>query len=409
MPETPVDPFGSAELGPITLRNRFVKAATFEGMAIKNQMSDAIIDFHSAQADGGIGMTTLAYCAVSRDGQGAPNEIVLRAEAVPGLRGFTEAMHDRGARASVQLGHAGPVGGGRGSPGLSASRVFAPQRMKFNQAADEADLETAIADFAKAAELATDAGFDCIELHFGHGYLISNFMSPKLNKRDDRWGGSVENRARLAREVAARVRDAAGDHLAVIAKINMADGVPRGLWLDESVQIAKLLESDGALDALELTGGSSFENPMYLFRGEAPVQEMAQVFPKALRLGFKLTASKFMKTYPFEEGYFLPYARQFRAALKMPLILLGGINRLETVEQALAEGFDFVSMGRALLRDPGLLNRWQSGERTESLCVHCNKCMPSIYAGTHCVLVEPDQRPGHDHWPPPRGRQPSES
>ena len=127
---------------------------------------------------------------------------------------------------------------------------------------------------------------------------------------------------------------------------------------------------------------------------------MAQVFPKALRAGFKLTAGKYMKAYPFEEAYFLPYARQFRAALKMPLILLGGINRLDTVEQALGEGFDFVSMGRALLRDPELINRWESGDHTESLCVHCNKCMPSIYAGTHCVLVEPDSRPGHDNWPP---------
>ena len=403
MAEPTIDPFAPAELGPITVPNRFVKAATFEGMAIKNKMSDAIIDFHVAFANGGVGLTTLAYCAVSRDGQGAPNEIVVREEAVDGLRNFTEAVHGRGAKASMQLGHAGPVGAGVGGPGLSASRVFAPQRMKFTKAADEADLEVVLNDFGKAARLAGESGFDCIELHLGHGYLASNFMSPKLNKREDKWGGSIENRARLAREIALGVREAAPDDVAVIAKINMADGVPKGLWLDESVQIAQLLESDGALDALELSGGSSFENPMYLFRGEAPVHEMAQVFPKALRAGFRLTASKFMKAYPFEEGFFLPYARQFRAALKMPLILLGGINRLETVEQALAEGFDFVSMGRGLLRDPDLINRWKSGDGTESLCVHCNKCMPSIYAGTHCVLVEADQRPGHDRWPPPRG------
>lgn len=400
MPEPTINPFAPAQLGPITVRNRFVKAATFEGMAVKGKMSDAIIDFHAAHAAGGVGLTTLAYCAVSRDGQGAPNEIVVREEAMPGLRRFTEAMHELGTSANIQLGHAGPVGAGVGGPALSASRVFAAQRMKFTQAAERSDLEQVIDQFGKAAVLATEAGFDCIELHFGHGYLISNFMSPKLNKRDDGWGGSVENRARLGREVATRVRETAGDGVAVIAKINMADGVARGLWLDESVQIARLLEADGTLDALELTGGSSFENPMYLFRGEAPVQEMAQVFPKALRAGFKLTAGKYMKAYPFEEAYFLPYARQFRAALKMPLILLGGINRLDTVEQALGEGFDFVSMGRALLRDPELINRWESGDHTESLCVHCNKCMPSIYAGTHCVLVEPDSRPGHDNWPP---------
>jgi 2,4-dienoyl-CoA reductase-like NADH-dependent reductase (Old Yellow Enzyme family) len=175
----------------------------------------------------------------------------------------------------------------------------------------------------------------------------------------------------------------------------MADGVKRGLWVEESVEVARLLEADGALDALELTGGSSFQNPMYLFKGPAPVDEMAAVFPPLLRVGLKLTAKKFFKEYPFEEAYFLPYARQFRAALAMPLILLGGINRLETVRDALADGFAFVAMGRALLREPDLIARWQKGEAGEALCIHCNKCMPTIYRGTHCVLVPPDERPGH--------------
>jgi len=393
---TRTDPFAPATLGPITIRNRFVKAATFEGMAKRNQVSDALVDFHRAVSVGGVGMTTLAYCAVSVDGQGAPNEIVVDDDAVPGLRRFTDAIHETGASVSMQLGHAGPVGAGAGHGGLSPSKVFAPTSFKFTRPATEDDLQRVIGDFADAAGRAVQAGFDCIELHFGHGYLPSSFMSPKLNRRDDRWGGSLENRARLSREIAKVVRDRVGDRVAVIAKLNMADGVPGGLWLDQSVPIARLLEADGALDALELTGGSSFQNPMYLFRGDAPIAEMAVAFPKAMRLGFKLTAKRFMPSYPFEEAYFLPFARQFRAALDMPLILLGGINRIDTVRRALAEGFDFVSMGRALLREPDLLRRWQKGEVGESLCVHCNKCMPSIYRGTHCVLVDPAQRPGHN-------------
>ena len=143
-----------------------------------------------------------------------------------------------------------------------------------------------------------------------------------------------------------------------------------------------------------LTGGSSFQNPMYLFRGDAPIAEMAATFPPKLRPGFRLTAKHFLITYPFEEAYFLPYARQFRAALDMPLVLLGGINRLDTVQLALDEGFDFVQMGRALLREPDLVARWQKGDDREGLCIHCNKCMPTIYRGTHCVLVDPDERPG---------------
>jgi 2,4-dienoyl-CoA reductase-like NADH-dependent reductase (Old Yellow Enzyme family) len=389
-----VDPFAPAQLGPVTLRNRIMKAATFEGMTRKHIVSDRLIDYHRAVAAGGVGMTTLAYCAVTEDGQGAPGEIVVRNEAVPGLAQFASAMHELGSAASMQLGHAGPVAAGTGHQGLAPSRVFAPQAMKFTRAASEADLARITEAFASAAHHAVSAGFDAVELHFGHGYLVSAFLSPKLNKRTDEWGGSLENRARLARQISTAVKGAVGDRVAVLAKLNMADGVSRGLWLDESIEVARMLEDDGALDALVLTGGSSFENPMYLFRGEAPITEMAATFPPKLRLGFKLAAKRFFVTYPFEEAYFLPYARQFRASLNMPLVLLGGINRRETVQAALDEGFDFVQMARALLREPDLIARWQKGEDHDSLCIHCNKCMPTIYRGTHCVLVAPEDRPG---------------
>ena len=394
-PSASPDPFAPATLGPLTLRNRFVKAATFEGMAPGGLVSDALIAFHRAVAEGGVALTTLAYCAVSEDGQGAPNEIVVREAALPGLQRLTDAVHRAGAAAAIQLGHAGPVAAGTGRRGLAPSRVFAPQALRFTKAATEADLARITADFARAAELSVRAGFDALELHFGHGYLVSAFLSPKLNRRRDGWGGCLENRARLARQVARAVRDAVGTGVVVTAKFNMADGVAGGFWLDESVAVARLLEADAALDALQLTGGSSFQNPMYLFRGDAPIEEMAKAFPPPLRYGFKLTATRFLRSYPFEEAFFLPYARQFRAALRMPLILLGGINRLETVHHALDAGFEFVAMGRALLREPDLVARWQRGEAGEALCIHCNRCMPTIYRGTHCVLVEPQRRPGH--------------
>lgn len=379
--------FQEARLGPLKLSNRFIKAATFEGLAPENVVSDELISFHRRIAEGGVGMTTIAYCAVAPDGQGAPNEIVVGPPAAEGLRRFTDAIHETGTAASIQLGHAGPVGAGAGQKGLSPSRVFAPQALRFTRAAGEDDLQRAIQNFASAAKIAADSGFDALELHFGHGYLISSFLSPKLNRRKDRWGGTLENRARLAREVAQAVRLAVGDDIALIAKFNMADGVAGGFWLDESVTVARMLETDGHLNALELSGGSSFQNPMYLFRGEAPIHEMASAFPQPLRMGFKLGAGRFLREYPFEEAYFLPYARQFRDALDMPLILLGGLNRLDTVENALAEGFEFVALGRALLREPGLIRRWQAGDESEALCIHCNKCIPTIYQGTHCVLA----------------------
>lgn len=390
-----VDPFAPASLGPITLRNRFVKAATFEGMAKRNLVSDRLIEFHRVMAAGGLGMTTVAYLAVSEDGQGAPNEIVVRAEAEEGLRRIADAVHGEGAAISAQLGHAGPVAAGTGRKGLAPSRQWSPMAMKFTQEATEADITRVTADFASAAKRLQDTGFDAIELHLGHHYLLSAFLSPGLNRRTDRFGGSVENRAAFPRMVTEAVREAVGPTMAVIAKLNMDDGFPGGIWLDESLAVARLLESDGTLDALELTGGGSLRNPMFLFRGDAPIAEMAAVFPQPLKTGFKVMGKKFLPSYPFEEAYFLPYARQFRDALSMPLVLLGGVNRIDTVHHALALGFEFVAMGRALLREPDLLRRWQGGDAAEALCVHCNKCMPTIYSGTHCVLVPPDQRPGH--------------
>ena len=386
------DPFSPAKLGPLTLRNRIVKAATFEGVTRRHVVSDRLIDFHRRAAAGGVGMTTVAYCAISREGCGTPNEIILSREAVAGMQQIADVVHAEGAAISAQIGHAGAVAAATGVRGVGPSRIFSRLAMRRTRAATAADITRITQEFADAARVVADGGFDAVEIHLGHGYLLSEFLSPKLNRRKDGFGGSLDARARFPREVVRAVRDAVGPRLAVIAKLNMSDGVPGGFWIDESVAFAKMLEEDGALDAIELTGGSSLENPMYLFRGEAPIHEMAAAMPQPIRSMFRLFGKRFLPSYPFEEGYFLPYARQFRAALRMSLILLGGITRRETIEQAMCEGFEFVAMGRALLREPDLVARMARGTAGESLCVHCNKCMPTIYRGTHCVLVPPAER-----------------
>jgi 2,4-dienoyl-CoA reductase-like NADH-dependent reductase (Old Yellow Enzyme family) len=154
--------------------------------------------------------------------------------------------------------------------------------------------------------------------------------------------------------------------------------------------MAQILEADGELDAIQLTGGSSLLNGMYYFRGDVPLREFVAAQPAVVRPGVRLLGPRIFPSLPFEEGFFLPLARQFRAALKMPLILLGGVNELSTIEGAVAEGFEFVAMARALLRQPDLPNRFQAGSQSSSLCIHCNKCVPTIYSGTRCVLVEPN-------------------
>ncbi len=385
---SPPDPFGPAILGPVSLRNRILKAATFEGMSPRNIVSDSLIEFHRVMAAGGTAMTTVSYIAVSRDGMGAPAEIYIHDRAADGLARIAEVVHAEGARISAQLGHAGAVGMVRGKRvvGPSKTRTIAgtPVRQISADGIDEV-----VGQFAAGARMLRLAGFDCVELHFGHHYLVSAFLSPRWNRRTDDYGGSVQNRARLARRILAAVRAEAGGAMAVTAKLNMSDGVRGGLQPADSVRVAGLLEADGGLDAIELSGGGSQANQMFMFRGGAPRREMARVLPGPQRLGFRLLGPALFRKYPFEETYFLPMARQFRTALSLPLILLGGINTADSVRLAMAEGFDFVAMGRALLREPDLVARLADGTATQGTCVHCNKCIVSIYSGTRCILDHP--------------------
>jgi 2,4-dienoyl-CoA reductase-like NADH-dependent reductase (Old Yellow Enzyme family) len=391
-PQPPPDPFAPARLGSLSLRNRVLKAATFEGMSPRNVVSDSLIEFHRRMAAGGTAMSTVSYLAVSRDGMGAPAEIYIHAAAAAGLAKIAEVVHREGARISAQLGHAGAVGLVRGKRvlGPSKTRTLAGTRV---QAISADEIDEVVAQFAAGATMLARAGFDCVELHFGHHYLISAFLSPRWNKRTDDYGGSTPNRARLARRVLSAVRvarDASNPGMAIIAKLNMTDAVPGGLQPAESLQVAGLLQADGGLDAIELTAGGSQANQMFMFRGDAPRKEMAAVLPQPQRLGFAVLGRALLRQYPWQEAYLLPMARPFRSALAIPLVLLGGINTAASIRLAMAEGFDFVAMGRALLRDPALVAKLADGTAEAGTCVHCNKCMVSIYSGTRCVLDYPD-------------------
>nr|WP_319433006.1 NADH:flavin oxidoreductase [Mycobacterium sp. RTGN5] len=375
-------------LGPLTLKNRFIKAATFEGRMPRGEVTDDLIDFHVEVARGGAAMTTVAYCAVSPGGRVHRDTMVLDSRRAEALRRLTDAVHADGALVCAQIGHAGLVANTRSNRmrTLAPSTRFSAPAMGLVRGATVGQLEEVIGDFGAAARHAVEAGFDAIEVHLGHGYLVSSFFSPNLNKRKDRFGGDMLRRAELARRVVERVRREAGDAVAVTAKFNMDDGVRGGFWLTDSLPTAQLLQSDGHLDALELTGGSSLFNPMYYFRGDVPMAEFIAAQPAIVGLGLRVIGPRMFRTYPFEEAFFLPLARQFREALTMPLILLGGVNTMDTVESALEEGFEFVAMARALLRDPALVNKFRANTTREGLCVHCTKCMATIYDGTRCVL-----------------------
>ena len=383
-------PFDPYQLGPIKLRNRIVKAATFEGVMPRGAVSDELIAFHRRVAAGGAALSTVAYCAVSMGGRVNPHSLVMKPELTADLERLTNAVHEEGAAVSAQLGHGGLVANARANrtPTLAPSTRLSAPGMGSVKGATEAQLDEVVADFATAARVAQNAGFDVLEIHLGHNYLPSSFLSPNLNKRKDRYGGSLKNRLRFPRRIIDAVRGAVDDRVAVVAKLNMADGVEKGLWLEESLQFASMLEADGQLDAIQLTGGSSLLNGMYFFRGDVPMEEFIATQSKVVGWGMRVMGHKIFPEMPFEEAFFLPFARQFREALTMPLMLLGGINRRDTIEGALDEGFELVAMARSLLREPNLPNlmRDEPGH-SNGLCVHCNKCLPTIYSGTRCVLV----------------------
>ena len=393
---TPPNPLEPATLGPLQLRNRIIKAATSEGRSPEGLVTDDLIAFHKGFADGGVGMTTVAYCTVASDGASAPGQILMSQRAVPGLQKLADAVHSAGAAVSAQLGHGGVVATRKvnGVNPKAPSRFMNPQSFDYCRPITRDEIRTVVDQFGAAAQVAIDAGFDAVELHLGHLYLPSSFLSPTMNRRKDEYGGSIENRARFSREIAQRVREVVGHRIAVTAKVSMDDGTRRGITLSESLRVVQLLDEDRNLDAIELTQGSSVFKPLYMFRGDTPVDEFAAVMPPPMNLGVRLIGKWALGTYPYRDMYMLESARQFVPVVThTPLILLGGITNGEHMNTAMREGFAFVAMARALLREPDLITKISRDPATRSRCNHNNKCMVTVFGRTHCVL-DPQERFG---------------
>ena len=244
------------------------------------------------------------------------------------------------------------------------------------------EIDALVEDFGHAVELAREAGFDCVEIHAGHGYLISQFLSPYTNHRRDAYGGSLENRMRLMQRVIRRVMEAAGDDMGVLVKMNMHDGFRRGMQENECLEVARELERLGA-HAIVLSAGFVSKAPMEVMRGAMPLRTMAHYVPRLQYMWFKplllLAGRKLMPTVPYREAYFLEDALKFRAAVKLPLIYVGGMVSRQKMEEVLAEGFEGIQMARALIRDTEFVNKLRSGEIDRSPCGHSNYCIGRMY------------------------------
>lgn len=385
--------FEPLTIGPLTLRNRIIKSATNEGMAPQGIPSRQLVKLHEALAQGGVGMTTLAYCSVSPDGRTLPGQIVLDASTVPHLRALTDAVHRHGAAASAQITHGGCFTflRERSTPRpLSSSggfnKVGLMSGMWRKQAMTEADMTQVTRQFVQGAELARAAGFDAVELHMGHGYLLSQFISPLYNRRRDSYGGSLENRLRFPLRVLRAVLEAVGNDLAVICKYSITDGVRGGNTAQDGAAIARLLEAAGA-HLLVLSAGMNVESITTLFGSSFPKENRMKAGNPLIGMAMALQRLKEPEVV-FRELYLLEHARKVRAAVKLPLAYLGGVSSLEGIERAMAEGFEAVAMGRGLICQPDFVNRLSQGLSRHSGCTACNRCVAMMYTpgGTSCVL-----------------------
>lgn len=389
--------FEPLKVGPLTLRNRFIKAATNEGMAKKGVVTKGLAKFHRDIAAGGAAMSVVAYCATSLDGRTFVDQATLNQESLKDFKVLTDGVHDEGAAACAQITHAGcftflPRGelttkpmsasGGFNKAGVMTGR-FTKQKMSRD------DMDQVANEFVEAAKNARECGFDAVEIHMGHGYLLSQFVSKFYNKRWDKYGGKIENRMRFPQEVLSKVLDAVGKDLAVTVKYSMTDGRSGGNTIEDGVKVAKILEETGA-HMVVLSNGMNIESISAMFGSSLPAEVSQPPKNPIIRLGMQWQKISEFKRVEFKELYSMERAKKIRQAVSMPLCYLGGAQTKDNIDEVMAEGFEAIAMGRALIYDPAYVKRLHNGSVTESGCTACNQCVTLMYTpgGTGCVLKE---------------------
>jgi 2,4-dienoyl-CoA reductase-like NADH-dependent reductase (Old Yellow Enzyme family) len=362
--------FETTFLGSVPLRNRTVRSATWEGLADRDGLvQPALVEMMAELARNSVGLIIPGYLSVARDGRGLPWQTGVWDDAhMEGLRRITEAVHHEGGVVAAQIAHAGgrtrpEYNEGQKPMGPSAVEGFSfgetPKEMTRTEIKDAGSL------FARAGRRVKEAGFDAIQLHAAHGYLLSQFLSPLLNRRSDAYGGTPEKRRRFIIEVYEAVRETVGDAFPVFIKLNTTDGPEGGITIEESLDLARELAARG-LDAVEVSGGRAGSD--------------------RYRPSWKGISD------PSKEAYFRRAARRFKEELDIPVILVGGIKSYEVAEDIIAGGdADLVSLSRALICEPYLVKRWRDGDRSGSKCVSCNLCLSEGLKGSGIACVADDK------------------
>lgn len=360
--------FEEGRIGKAKIKNRFVRSATGERLATRDGLvGPAAVELIRELARGGVGLIIPGHAFVDIASRSDLMQTGAHDDAtIPGLAALAEAAHERGATIFLQLTFAGAkVDPGSAPPPFISSCSYITADGAETREMTREEIAGMVEKFAAAAARAKAAGFDGVQIQTGHGYGVSQFISPFLNQRTDEYGGPLENRARLAVEIVRAIRARTGDGYPVIAKMNCDDFIDGGTTPEEAVRLAEMLAVEG-LDGIEISGGIGH--------------------PKA-RLG---GARKIDPKDESEEAYHREAARLFRSRLHIPLILVGGIRRLETAEKIVGGGeVDFISMCRPFLREPGLIARWASGDGARAACVSCNACfgVAGDGKGARCAIA----------------------
>jgi 2,4-dienoyl-CoA reductase-like NADH-dependent reductase (Old Yellow Enzyme family) len=358
--------FESMSIKNMTLKNRFVRSATYEGIGRNGYVTDQQIELYSDLADGGVGLIITGFAYVHPTGQLTPlQNSIAGDEVVDNCKKLTKEVHDRGSKIALQLAHAGRDAALLGlflnrpldyTPLAPSLIEDDPRHKGEHRAMTESEIWEIIHAFGDAVQRAKKAGFDAVQLHCAHSYLLMQFLSPFTNRRDDQWGGSLENRLRFHREIYNDVRKKVGDDYPSLIKLGVQDGFSGGFEFKEGKQAAKLLAAIG-FDALEISSG---------LRGNF----------------YEETEFKSQINSLDKEAYFGNWAREIKSVTDVPIIMVGGLRSLSLMEEKIQnKEADFISLSRPLISEPGLVNDFRTNKKTKARCTSCNKCLDDIFQG----------------------------
>ncbi|MEW6599449.1 MAG: NADH:flavin oxidoreductase [Nitrospirota bacterium] len=363
--------FDQSSIKGMTLKNRLVRSATWEGMCgADGRPTDKLISCYRDLAKGGVGLIISGYTFVRPDGKQAPGKMGIHTDAfAPEMKALTKAVHDEGGRICIQLVHCG----GQTNTAIAGRQPLAPSSVQVEQFPEipaeltKDEIRDIAAAFKEGARRAVTWGFDGIQLHGAHGYLINQFLSPLTNRRSDEYGGGIENRSRFLFDVYRDVRKAVGGSYPVMIKLNASDNLPGGFGIDDAIYVAKKLSEEG-IDAIEVSAGTSASGN----------QNPARV---------KIDR-------PEKEAYNLELSRMIKKSVDCPVMVVGGFRSIGVIEKALADfGMDYVSMARPFIREPGLARRWELGDTSPAKCISCNSCFgPGMKEGGIYCVVEAKER-----------------